>query len=84
MMILESMLIDAAGKAGMKVPPDADEFDAAEFPHFRVFCNLQLCRPMKMDGEHFRNAEVIAQIPEERIKTMKLADFLAEGLEYQT
>jgi len=83
MMAFPSMLVGAAAKAGMKVPPDADDFDAAEFPHFAVFCNVQLCRPVRM-GEHWDNAKVIAAIPDEKIMQVTLMEMIALGLEWRT
>jgi len=82
MMAFPGMLVGAAEKAGMKVPPDPDNFLAEEYLHFQVFCILQLWRPIKW-GEHWENAEIIASIPEEELKTMTLEDFLDKGLHYQ-
>lgn len=84
MMAFPSMLVSAAIAAKMPVPSNPDEFDHDKFPHFAVFCTLQLARPMKMDGEQFRNAKVITKIPEDKIKKMTLTDFIAEGLEFQS
>lgn len=81
MFIFPSMLVPAAEKAGMKVPPKPDDFKTAEFPHFRVFCQLQLCRPMQ-PGEHWENAKIIAAIPEKELKTLRLQGFLKKGLRY--
>jgi len=83
MLVFPHMLITPATAAGMSVPTDADNFDGNEYPHFAVFCTLQLGRRMKMDGEQWRNAKVIASIPKDRITQMTLEDFLAAGLEWQ-
>lgn len=80
MLILPSMLLEAAEKAGIKVPPgnvDKD-FDADEYPHFAVFCNAQLCRRMQ-PGEHWENAVVIAAIPDAEIKTISMKGLMARG-----
>lgn len=84
MIAFPKMLVQAAEKAGMKVPPDADNFDPEDFPHFHVFCVLQLARSVAYHGEHWHNAEVIAKVPVDRLKTMTLEDFLAEGLSFST
>ena len=84
MIAFPTMLMAPAEAAGMKIPPDPNNYSAEAFPHFHCFCILQLGRPMKMDGEHWRNAKVIAKIPEERLREMTLVDFLAEGLEWQS
>ncbi len=70
MIIFPSMLIPAAEKAGIKVPPNPDKFDSKEFPHFAVFCNAQLCRATAYHGEHWENAKLIADISEDDIKTI--------------
>lgn len=89
MIAFEGMLVEAAEQAGIKVPPeellDADPgegFDPMEYPHFHVFCALQLCRPIQW-GEHWDNAKIIAAIPEERLTEMVLQDFLELGFHYQ-
>lgn len=85
MMAFPSMLISPAKDAGIKCPnlDVTNEWDTEQFPHFTVFCNLQLGRPMKMDGEQWRNAKIIATFTEEQIKVATLNDFLAAGLEWQ-
>jgi hypothetical protein len=82
MMAFPSMLINAAEKAAMKVPPDADDFLAKDYPHFAVFCALQLNRPVH-HGEHWENAKIIAAVHEDKIMTNTLEDFLALGLRWQ-
>ena len=56
------MQLFAAEQARMKHPDlELDEkWDAAEFPHFTVFCNVQLGRPITW-GEHWENAKIIEQ-----------------------
>ena len=58
MLAFPGMLVDAAEKAGMKVPQNADEdsWSGNEYPHFYVFCKLQLGRIMR-PGEHWENAK---------------------------
>lgn len=83
MIIFPSLLVAAAEKAGMKIPPDPYEnYDRDEFPHFYVYCALQLGRAIRW-GEHWDNAKVIAAIDSEKLKKMTLDDFIAAGLEYQ-
>ena len=82
-MAFPKMLRSAAEKAGMKVPPDTDHFDPKEFPHFQVYCNVQLCRPIRW-GEHWENAEIIAAIPKDKIMSVTLTDLLALGLEFSS
>lgn len=67
MFAFPSMLVPAAEEAGMKVPPDADQFDNPEYPHFAVFCAMQLGQPFPYAGVVWDNAKVIAEIPDDRI-----------------
>lgn len=69
------MIEQAARDAGMKVPPDVTEdYDKEEYPHWAVYCTLQLGVPVRW-GNHWKNARIIAQVPEEKIKTMTVRDF---------
>jgi len=83
MMSFPCMLVDAAEKAGMKVPADPDHFDGEQFPHFAIFCTVQLGRAIRW-GEHCENAKVVATIPDNKIKTITLQELMARGLEYRT
>lgn len=80
MMAFPSMLVDAATKAGMKIPPDPDNFKPEEFPHFHVYCNVQLGRAITW-GNHWNNAEIITKVPEEKLKTITEADLEKLGFD---
>lgn len=83
MFAFPSMLTRAAEQAGMKAPSDedadSDNFNKEDYPHFWVFCLLQLNRPMQ-PGEHWDNAKVIAEIPEDKLKSMTPVDFVQAGV----
>ena len=85
MIAFPSMLVEAAQQANMPVPPNPDQFEEVKdtYPHFYVYCLLQLSRPVRW-GEHWDNAKVIADISVDNLKTMTLEDFIAKGLEYHT
>lgn len=79
MMAFPSMIEDAAREAGMKIPDDVEaEFDPNEFPHWHVYCNLQLGRAVTW-GNHWENAKIVANAPEDKIRTMTEDDFCAMG-----
>ena len=85
MLVFPSMLISVAERVGMAVPPkdfDEDNLELIkeDFPHFVVFCNIQLCRRMH-PNEHWENAEAIVKIPVEELKTMLLGDYLKYGVQ---
>jgi hypothetical protein len=75
------MLVAPAEKAGIKTPPDADNFDAKDFPHFAVFLNLQLGRRMPTPVSHWYNAKIIAAIPEDKIRTITTDEVLGLGFD---
>lgn len=81
MLAYPSMLVPAAKAANMKVPHNPDRYKAENYPHFDVFCKLQLCRRMQ-PTEHWENAKVIAAVPDDKIRTMTLGDFVDAGLIY--
>lgn len=82
MIIFPGMIASAAEKAGMKVPPEPDgDWDAKEYPHFNIFCTVQLCRAIRW-GEHWENAKVVARIPEDKLQTVTLQDLIDDGLEF--
>lgn len=96
MMAYPSMLMAAAMRAGMKVPPDGTPivamgaighvdvdvgFSPFEYPHFAVFCAVQLWRPVKW-GEHWENAQIIADIPMSHPGQVNLKELIRKGLHY--
>ncbi len=82
MIVFAGMLLSAAEKAGMAVPPDPDEFEADSYPHFHIFCIAQLARPMSNWNEHWDNAKVIAALTPEECKTITLEQLMDRGLQY--
>ncbi len=81
MIISAPMLIGPAKKAGMKVPFDADNFNPKDYPHFSVFCSVQLGAPMPSWTSHWTNAKIIAAIPDNKIKTITYRDLTKMGFE---
>jgi hypothetical protein len=84
MFAFPGMIAPAAKKAGMKTPVDPDDFDGNEFPHFFVYCNLQLGRPMVFPGEHWENAKVVAAIPDDWIRSVTLEQMIERGFQYRS
>lgn len=82
MLAFPSMLTDAAKKAGMKTPDlsEDEDFDPHEFTHFQVYCTVQLGRRITW-GNHWRNAEIVAAIPDDKIKTVTPQDLDALGFD---
>lgn len=80
MIAFRGMLVGAAEKAGIKIPADPDKYDKDEYTHWHVFCLVQLGRPTRYHGEHWDNAKVIAEIPDDEIAKVMLEDLIGRGL----
>ena len=65
----------------MKVPGNPDDFPKEDYPHFQVFCIVQLERSCRL-GEHFGNAKIIAAVPYDEIRLVTLVNLPAKGLMY--
>ena len=81
MIAFPMLLVNPAKEAGIKVPPDLEAFEAELYPHFTVFGNLQLGRPMPSPNSHFNNAKIVAQFSDEDILTATVQDFIDKGWE---
>lgn len=73
------MLERPAREAGMAVPDDTDDFDHEVYPHFHVFCVMQIGRPMPSPDSAWENAKVIAAIPADMIRTVTMDDLYRKG-----
>lgn len=62
------MLVQPAKKAGIKVPPDPETYDVDEYPHWHAYIVMQVGAPMPDPSAHWSNAEVIATVPDDRIR----------------
>ena len=78
MIAFRGMLLEPAKQSGMKVPEDADNFDYDEYPHFSVFCAVQIGAAMPYPTAHWENAKVIAEIPEEKVRTITWEEILPQ------
>ncbi len=88
-----SMIVGVAKEAGMKVPDFSkknkagkrtDDFDRNVYPHFHVFCEVTLGKPLRSFAWHdwaAHNARVIAGLDAERIKQVTFGNLVDMGLE---
>jgi hypothetical protein len=81
MIAFPGMLLSPAEKAGMKIPDNVEDFDRNEFPHFFVFCVMQLGASMPSPTSHWHNATVIATVPNDKIMLVTPEQLVAQGLE---
>lgn len=82
MIAFDHMLVPAATQAGIKVPENLEEFEVKDFPHWHVFCCLQLGSAMPYPGAHFDNAKIIVSISEEDIMTISAQEIISKGFSY--
>ena len=82
MFAFPTMIVIPAEKAGMKVPPNPDDFDRDIYPHFSVFCAVQLHRELVYWGEAWDNANIIVRLSDVEIRSMTLSDLISIGLVY--
>ena len=73
-------LVNPAKDAGIKVPDDLDNYNHDEYVHWTVFCNVQLGRRMPSPNSHWRNAEIIAAIPDDKIQLITMSELIDLGL----
>ena len=81
MIAFPMLLIGPAMEAGMSVPDDPDSEDKDTYPHWFVFLEMQLGRPMPSPNSHWENAKVVAGIPDENIRLVTPEDL--DRLGYQ-
>jgi len=80
MLAFPEMIAPAAKEAGLKVPPDLRNFDPDEYPHWAVFCKVQLGAPMPHASAHWDNAKVVAKVAEDRIRQITPGELVGLGL----
>jgi hypothetical protein len=78
--IFREMLVPAALHANIKFPEDCENYYPGDFPHFHVFCNIQLGREFSV-GAPFNNAEIISKISDDEIRNVTLEDLFKLGVE---
>jgi hypothetical protein len=78
MIVFASALKFHAQNVGMRVPEDVQDYDALQFPHWYVYCLLQLGRPIVGDSVA-RNARIIADIPHNRIEKISYNEIVDLG-----
>lgn len=81
MVAFPGMLIGPAQRANIKVPDDPNNYDENEYPHFFVFCQMQLGRSMPNPTSHWNNAAIIAKISDDEIRRVSYNDIINMGFE---
>ena len=79
MIAFAGMLVAAAEKAGIDVPPNPDDYDREEFMHFFVFATVQLGAPLPWPTAHWDNAELVASLSDEEVRQITYQELLDRG-----
>lgn len=83
MIAFPELLKKPAERAGILTPDDATRFEeyAELYPHFFVFCRMQLGSPMPYPSVHYDNARIIAMFEEEDFLTLTDEDIINHGFQ---
>lgn len=81
MIAYPELLVGPAEEAGIKVPPDVENYNDSQFPHWHMFCLIQLGSPMPHWTAHWENAKVISKIPEADLKKITFDDLESMGIQ---
>jgi len=83
MIAFPELLIEPANRAGIPTPDDVTRYEeyAELYPHFFVFCQMQLGSPMPYPSVHFDNAKIIAMFTEEDFFTLTDQDIINHGFQ---
>lgn len=67
--------------SNLKMPADFDNYDPAEYPHFHLF--LMAHTRMAFDPTDLEyNANIIAEIPKDRLKEISFKNLMELGIRY--
>lgn len=73
------MIAAAAAEAGIKLPPDLEDYDKARYPHWFVFCHMQLGSPMPYPDVDWDNAKVVVAFNDSEILKVTPGQLDAKG-----
>jgi len=81
MIAYPELLTGPAEDAGITVPENPREYNGDTYPHWDVFCKVQLGAPMPSWTAQWENAQVIGQIPEDKIRLVTYKQLEKLGLQ---
>ena len=83
MFIFPGMFYNHIKDSKLKMPEDFENYDPEEYPHFHVFILTHLGQPIDVAALE-DNANIIADIPENAIKSVTLNDLMEKGVVFGT
>ena len=81
MIAFPEMLVSSAKNAGINIPKDLENYNKIDYPHWHVYCTLQLGSPMPRPDSHGINAKIIASIAKDKITELTLDQIIELGFE---
>lgn len=82
MIMSRGLLVEPAKKAGIKVPDDPELYPKDDYPHWHVFCIVQLGAPMPSWNAHWENAEVIGKLSPEDVRVASFESLQKAGFQF--
>ena len=83
MFMFPGMFYNHIKDSKLKMPEDFENYDPEEYPHFHVFILTHLGQPIDIAALE-DNANIIADIPENAIKSVTLNDLMEKGVVFGT
>lgn len=83
MFMFPGMFYNHIKDSKLKMPEDFENYDPEEYPHFHVFILTHLGQPIDITALE-DNANIIADIPENAIKSVTLNDLMEKGVVFGT
>lgn len=80
MIAFSELLVGPAKEAGIKVPDDVEQYDRDAYPHWHLFCCIQLGARMPSPTAHWDNAKIIAQIPATEVPQVTWEQLVSLGI----
>lgn len=83
MFMFPGMFYNHIKDSKLKMPEDFENYDPEKYPHFHVFILTHLGQPIDITALE-DNANIIADIPENAIKSVTLNDLMEKGVVFGT
>lgn len=79
MFMFPGMFYDHIKDSKLKMPDDFEDYNPGEYPNFHVFMLIHLGQPLDIAALE-DNANIIADISEDAIKSVTLNDLMKKGV----
>lgn len=83
MFMFPGMFYNHIKDSKLKMPEDFENYNPEDYPHFHVFMLTHLGLPINITALK-DNANIIAEIPEDAIKSVTIIDLMEKGVVFGT